>query len=82
MIASPLVLALVSVVAQTTTSMESSQTPWTVRGQLQVPAMTANHVVGGLGGGISVERGVFALDAEAQLLPVVVCELRPKQGSQ
>ena len=74
MIASPLVLALASVVAQTTTITASSATPWTLREQLQVPAMTANHVVGGLGFGIAVERGEFAFDAEAQLLPVVVCD--------
>jgi len=74
MIASLLVLALGSVVAQDTTITAGGETPWALHGQVQVPAMTANHVVGGLGFGIAVERGVFAIDAEAQLLPVVVCD--------
>ena len=51
-----------------------SEMPWTVHEQLQVPAMTADHVVGGLGFGVAVERGVFGLNAEAQILPVVVCD--------
>jgi hypothetical protein len=74
MITSPVVLALASMVAQATTITASSEMPWTVYEEVQVPAMTANHVVGGLGFGVAFERGVFGLNAEAQLLPVVVCD--------
>ena len=74
MIALPLAVALTALVAQTATLTASRETSWMVREQLQVPAMTANHVVGGLGFGASVEKGVFGLEAEAQILPVVVCD--------
>ena len=74
MIALPLLLALAPVVAQAATITGGSEMPWTVHEQLQVPAMTADHVVGGLGFGVAFERGAFGLDAEAQLLPVVVCD--------
>ena len=74
MIAPPLVAALAALLGQTATITASGATSWMVREQLQVPAMAANHVVGGLGFGVAVERGVFGLDAEAQILPVVVCD--------
>ena len=74
MIAPPLVVALTALVAQTAAITASRETSWTVHEQLQVPAMTANHVVGGLGFGASVEKGVFGFDAEAQILPVVICD--------
>ena len=47
---------------------------WTVREQLQLPVMSANHVVGGIGFGVAFERGVFALDAEGQILFVAICD--------
>jgi len=73
-IAPPLVVALAALLAQTATVTASGATSFTVREQLQVPAMTANHVVGGLGFGVAVERGVVGLNAEAQILPVVICD--------
>ncbi|HVV48362.1 MAG TPA: hypothetical protein VHO06_01765 [Polyangia bacterium] len=51
-----------------------ASSPWTVRDQLQLPAMAANHVVGGVGGGVELQKGVFALDAEAQILFVAICD--------
>jgi hypothetical protein len=74
MTSSLLLVALGAAVSQTTSITAGGETPVSVRGQVQVPAMTANHVVGGLGLGVSVERGLFALDAEAQILPVVICD--------
>ena len=50
------------------------QSPWIIREELQVPTLAANHVVGGAGVGVEAQRGVFALDAEAQLLFVAICD--------
>jgi hypothetical protein len=73
-IAPSVVAALAALVAQTATITATGETSWTVREQLQVPAMTADHVVGGLGFGVAVEQGVFGFNAEAQILPVVICD--------
>jgi hypothetical protein len=78
-IAPPLVLvALAAAAAQTATTTTSTtaatESSWTLREQLQIPAMTANHVVGGLGFGVGFEKGPLALEAEGQVLPVVICD--------
>ena len=67
MIALPFMLAFASAVAPTTTIAAANEPPWTVQEQLQVPAMTANHVVGGL----LRHRGQLRRE-----------RLRPKQGFQ
>jgi len=59
-IASPLVLTLAAVVAQPPTITAGGETTWTVHEQLQVPAMTANQVVGGLGFAVAPEREAWS----------------------
>lgn len=68
------IVALAAAAAQAGTTTAPPESPWTVREQLQIPAMTANHVVGGLGFGVALQKGMMALDAEAQVLPVVICD--------
>ena len=60
MIAPPLVVALAALLAQTATVTASGATSFTVREQLQVPAMTANQVVGGLGFAVAPEREAWS----------------------
>ncbi len=36
--------------------------------------MATKDVIGGLGFGLNAERGIWALGAEAQILPVVACD--------
>jgi hypothetical protein len=69
----PVVLAaaLLSQAAESPTTAESR---WTVHDQFQLPAMSANHVVGGVGFGAALEEGTFALDAEGQILFVAICD--------
>ena len=71
-------VALAAAAAQpattTTNTTPVPESAWTVREQLQIPAMTANHVVGGLGFGVAFEKGPVALEAEGQVLPVVICD--------
>ena len=79
MIASALVIvALSTAAAQTATpatnTTPAAENPWKVREQLQIPAMTANHVVGGLGFGLALEKGPLGFEAQAQILPVVICD--------
>ena len=73
----PLVLPLLlgaAVLSQPAESPTIGKSPWTVREQLQLPVMSANHVVGGFGFGVSLERGIFALDGEGQFLFVAICD--------
>jgi len=63
-----------AIAAQTTEDGAASGSRWTVRDQIQIPAMTANHVVGGIGAGVTLERGLFAFDGEGQILFVTTCD--------
>ncbi len=74
MIGPLIVIVALAAAATQTPATPTAESPWTVREQLQIPAMTANHVVGGLGFGVAFEKGPWALDAEAQVLPVVICD--------
>ena len=78
MIASALVIVALATAAQTTTpatnTTTAAESSWTLREQLQIPAMTANHVVGGLGFGLALEKGPLGFEAQAQILPVVICD--------
>jgi len=47
---------------------------WAVRAQGQLPIIAADHAVGGFGMALDAERGVWAIAAEAQFLPIVVCD--------
>ncbi len=67
-------LLAAALLSQSTEGPTIAVSPWTVRNQLQLPAMTANHVVGGVGVGVALERGIFALDAEGQILFVAICD--------
>ena len=58
----------------TTNTTPAPESAWTMREELQIPAMTANHVVGGLGFGVAFEKGPVGLVAEGQVLPVVICD--------
>jgi hypothetical protein len=69
----PVVLAT-ALLSQSVESPTITQSRWTVHEQLQVPVMSANHVVGGLGFGVAFERGILAFDAEGQLLFVAICD--------
>lgn len=74
MIALHLAAVLAVVTAQTASDPAVIESHWTLHGQFQLPAMAANHVVGGAGLAADLERGVFALDAEAQVFFVTICE--------
>ena len=71
-IAPALVIVALATAAQTTTpatnTTTAAESPWTLREQLQIPAMTANHVVGGLGFGLALEKGPVGLEAQARIL--------------
>ena len=69
----PAVLAA-AVLSPSTEGTPVAESGWTVHNQFQLPAMSANHVVGGLGFGLALERGSFALNAEAQILFVSICD--------
>jgi len=77
MIALHLAAMLAVVTAQTAPGPAVTTSPWTAHGQFQLPAMAANHVVGGAGLGVDLERGIFAIDAEAQILFVTICDDSP-----
>ena len=47
---------------------------WAIRAQGQLPVVAANHAVGGFGLAVAAERGPWAIAAEAQVLPIVVCD--------
>ena len=72
LIAAPFAIGLTG--SSATASPADSTSLWQVRGELEVPAMLADHVVGGIGFGLTAERGVWGVGAEAQLLQVVVCD--------
>jgi len=74
MIPIPFVAMLAVVAAQPAPEPDAVESPWILRGQFQLPAMAANHVVGGAGLGATLEKGIFAFDAEAQVLFVAICD--------
>jgi hypothetical protein len=74
MIALPLLAALAVMPAPVATDPTVTESRWTLHGQLQLPVMAANHVVGGIGFGTEVQRGLLALGAEAQILFVTICD--------
>jgi hypothetical protein len=47
---------------------------WAIRGQGQLPVIAADHAVGGFGLALDLEKGMWAIGAEAQVLPIVVCD--------
>jgi hypothetical protein len=47
---------------------------WALRAQGQLPVIAADHAVGGFGLALAAERGLWAIAAEAQFLPIVVCD--------
>ncbi len=71
-LALPLLLGA-AVLAQPAESPTIAESRWTVHEQLQLPVMSANHAVGGVGFGVALERGIFAVDAEGQFLFVAIC---------
>jgi len=74
MIAWQLAVIAVTATAPTGSSPTVAESGWAVHDQFQMPAMAANHVVGGAGLGLAIEKGAFAIDAEAQILFVAICE--------
>jgi hypothetical protein len=72
-LAFPAVLAA-ALLSQSVESPTITQSRWTVHEELQLPVMSANHAVGGLGFGVALERGIFALDGEGQILFVAICD--------
>lgn len=50
------------------------QPEWTLRAEGQLPVIAANHAVGGFGFGFAAENGRWAINGEAQILPIVVCD--------
>jgi len=48
---------------------------WRFRPEGQLPVIAANHAVGGFGLGLGIERGFLALELEAQIFPIEVCDL-------
>jgi hypothetical protein len=50
------------------------ETTWAIRGQGQLPVIAADHAVGGFGVALAAEKGLWAIAAEVQVLPIVVCD--------
>ena len=63
-----------ALIAQAAAEPAVVESRWTVHDQLQMPAIAAAHVVGGVGLGAELQRGVVALEAEAQVLFVAICD--------
>lgn len=74
MIPLPLLAPLAFLTAQVATNPTVVESRWTLHEQLQLPAVAANHAVGGVGFGTELQKGIFAFDAEAQMFFVTICD--------
>jgi hypothetical protein len=74
MIAVALLLASLASNGAVAAPPENETTAWRLRASGQLPVIAASHVVGGFGLGLDVEKGLFAIAAEAQVLPIDVCD--------
>jgi hypothetical protein len=48
---------------------------WRFRGEGQFPVLAADHAVGGFGLAAAFEKGLVSAGVEAQIFPIVVCDM-------
>jgi hypothetical protein len=73
-LAMPLLVMTVAAMDSRVVAAAESEPSWTIRGQGQLPVISAKHAVGGFGVAVVSEKNRWAARIEAQILPIVVCD--------